>query len=283
MTNLVRHIVLVLGALAFMGGAAVAQEQAKLTRKEYIDKYAPLAVEQQALYGIPASITLAQGLLESGNGNSRLAREGNNHFGIKCGGSWDGPSLRHDDDAPQECFRSYDSVEESYIDHSLFLSERERYKGLFTLDPKDYKGWAHGLKAAGYATNPVYAELLIKIIEEHQLYRYDNALLADYEAPAQPTTPAQGEGAEGEQAQEQTAEVEVVVAVDVDRVAVPLHRISGYGIYADEGGRYILARKGDLIGRISRVVGVSTRRLCKLNNIADRGAALAEGQQIYIE
>ena len=266
-----------------MGGAVSAQEQAKLTRKEYIDKYAPLAVEQQALYGIPASITLAQGLLESGNGNSRLAREGNNHFGIKCGGSWDGPSLRHDDDAPQECFRSYDSVEESYIDHSLFLSERERYKGLFTLDPKDYKGWAHGLKAAGYATNPVYAELLIKIIEEHQLYRYDNALLADYEAPAQPTTPAQGEVKEGEQAQEQPAEVEVVVAVDVDKVAVPLHRISGYGIYADEGGRYILARKGDLIGRISRVVGVSTRRLCKLNKIADRGNALAEGQQIYIE
>ncbi|MBE6201163.1 MAG: hypothetical protein E7134_03120 [Rikenellaceae bacterium] len=266
-----------------MGGAVSAQEQAKLTRKEYIDKYAPLAVEQQALYGIPASITLAQGLLESGNGNSRLAREGNNHFGIKCGGSWDGPSLRHDDDAPQECFRSYDSVEESYIDHSLFLSERERYKGLFTLDPKDYKGWAHGLKAAGYATNPVYAELLIKIIEEHQLYRYDNALLADYEAPAQPTTPAQGEVTEGEQSQEQPAEVEVVVAVDVDRVAVPLHRISGYGIYADEGGRYILAHKGDLIGRIGRVVGVSTRRLCKLNNIADRGVALAEGQQIYIE
>lgn len=283
MTNLVRHIVLVLGALAFMGGAVSAQEQAKLTRKEYIDKYAPLAVEQQALYGIPASITLAQGLLESGNGNSRLAREGNNHFGIKCGGSWDGPSLRHDDDAPQECFRSYDSVEESYIDHSLFLSERERYKGLFTLDPKDYKGWAHGLKAAGYATNPVYAELLIKIIEEHQLYRYDNALLADYEAPAQPTISAQSEVAEGEQAQEQPTEVEVVVAVDVDKVAVPLHRISGYGIYADEGGRYILARKGDLIGRISRVVGVSTRRLCKLNNIADRGNALAEGQQIYIE
>ncbi len=283
MTNLVRHIVLVLGALAFMGGAVAAQEQTKLTRKEYIDKYAPLAVEQQALYGIPASITLAQGLLESGNGNSRLAREGNNHFGIKCGGSWDGPSLRHDDDAPQECFRSYDSVEESYIDHSLFLSERERYKGLFTLDPKDYKGWAHGLKAAGYATNPVYAELLIKIIEEHQLYRYDNALLADYEAPAQPTTPAQNEVAEGEQAQDLPAEVEAVVAVDVDRVAVPLHRISGYGIYADEGGRYILAHKGDLIGRIGRVVGVSTRRLCKLNNIADRGAALAEGQQIYIE
>lgn len=283
MTKLVRHIVLVLGALAFMGGAVSAQEQVKLTRKEYIDKYAPLAVEQQALYGIPASITLAQGLLESGNGNSRLAREGNNHFGIKCGGSWDGPSLRHDDDAPQECFRSYDSVEESYIDHSLFLSERERYKGLFTLDPKDYKGWAHGLKAAGYATNPVYAELLIKIIEEHQLYRYDNALLADYEAPAQPTTPAQSEVKEGEQSQEQTADVEAVVAVDVDRVAVPLHRISGYGIYADEGGRYILAHKGDLIGRIGRVVGVSTRRLCKLNNIADRGAALAEGQQIYIE
>jgi hypothetical protein len=282
MAKLVRHIALTLTALVVICGTLGAQ-QPKLTRQQYIEKYAPLAVEQQALYGIPASITLAQGLLESGNGNSRLAREGNNHFGIKCGGTWNGPSLRHDDDAAQECFRSYESVEESYIDHSLFLSERQRYRGLFDLDPKDYKGWAHGLKAAGYATNPVYAELLIKIIEEHQLYRYDNALLADYEAPAQPIAPAQSENtAEGE-AQVGEVQEAVVVAVDVDRVAVPLHRIGGYGIYADQRGRYVMARRGDLVGRLARTVGVSTRRLCQLNDIADRGEALTEGTKIYIE
>ena len=284
MTKLVRHIALTLTALVVVCGTLGAQQQPKLTRQQYIEKFAPLAVEQQALYGIPASITLAQGLLESGNGNSRLAREGNNHFGIKCGGTWNGPSLRHDDDAPQECFRSYNTVEESYIDHSLFLSERQRYRGLFDLDPKDYKGWAHGLKAAGYATNPVYAELLIKIIEEHQLYRYDNALLADYEAPAQPPVTAPSEGvAEGEGVAVEESTEAVVVAVDVDKVAVPLHRIGGYGVYADQRGRYVLAHKGDLVGRLARTVGVSTRRLCQLNDIADRGEALAEGRQIYIE
>ena len=170
-----------------------------------------------------------------------------------------------------------------YIDHSLILSERKWYRPLFDLDPKDYKGWAHGLKAAGYATNPVYAELLIKIIEEHQLYRYDNALLADYEAPAQPIAPAQSEITVEGDAQVDEVQEAVVVAVDVDRVAVPLHRIGGYGIYADQRGRYVLAHKGDLVGRLARTVGVSTRRLCQLNDIADRGEALAEGRQIYIE
>ena len=163
---------LIVVAMAVAVATPVGAQQA-LTRAQYIEKYAPMAVESQLLYGIPASITLAQGCLESGNGNSRLAREANNHFGIKCGGSWDGPSLAHDDDAPQECFRKYESVAESYVDHALFLSERERYRSLFDLDPKDYKGWARGLKKAGYATNPRYADQLIGIIELYDLHRYD--------------------------------------------------------------------------------------------------------------
>lgn len=183
---------LIVVAMVVAVATPVGAQQA-LTRAQYIEKYAPMAVESQLLYGIPASITLAQGCLESGNGNSRLAREANNHFGIKCGGSWDGPSLAHDDDAPQECFRKYESVAESYVDHALFLSERERYRSLFDLDPKDYKGWARGLKAAGYATNPAYADLLIRIIEENNLQRFDNAMLADYVTPVveQPATEKQ--------------------------------------------------------------------------------------------
>ncbi len=123
-------------------------------------------------YGIPASIILAQGCLESGNGNSRLAVNGNNHFGIKCH-QWDGKTIYHDDDKKNECFRKYDSPEESFKDHSLFLSGRERYQSLFELDRTNYKAWAKGLKKAGYATNPKYAKLLIKIIEENNLDQYD--------------------------------------------------------------------------------------------------------------
>jgi hypothetical protein len=123
--------------------------------------------------GIPASITLAQGLIESGNGNSSLSRQSNNHFGIKCKKDWTGKSVNYDDDAPQECFRAYDRAEDSYRDHSDFLRAGQRYAFLFQLEPTDYKGWAHGLKQAGYATNPQYATMLISAIERYSLYQYD--------------------------------------------------------------------------------------------------------------
>ena len=139
----------------------------------YIDKYKDLAMEQQQKYKIPASITLAQGLLESGAGRSRLATEANNHFGIKCGGDWRGKTVSHDDDARGECFRAYKHPKESYEDHSKFLVNRPRYASLFKLQITDYKGWARGLKKAGYATNPRYAEQLIGIIELYDLDRYD--------------------------------------------------------------------------------------------------------------
>lgn len=148
-------------------------QQIKKSRKEYINEYSKAAVEQMAKYNIPASITLAQGILESGNGNSYLSSKGNNHFGIKCHKSWTGKKMYLDDDKKDECFRCYKNVSESYEDHSLFLLENSRYKFLFDLKINDYKGWAKGLKKAGYATNPKYAELLIKIIESNELYQYD--------------------------------------------------------------------------------------------------------------
>ena len=138
----------------------------------YVKKYSDLAVKEMKQYKIPASITLSQGILESGNGESRLATKGNNHFGIKCHG-WKGKEIYADDDEENECFRKYRRVEDSFRDHSIFLSNNGRYSFLFELDLNDYKGWAHGLKKAGYATSPNYAEKLISLIEKYNLSRFD--------------------------------------------------------------------------------------------------------------
>ena len=148
--------------------------------KQYIDSFKDVAMKEMIDFKIPASITLAQGLLESGSGNSRLAKSGNNHFGIKCKKEWTGCTILEDDDALQECFRCYTNPRESYYDHSRFLKENRRYAPLFTLDIKDYKGWAAGLLTAGYATNPKYAELLISTIERNQLMRFDSLVLNGY-------------------------------------------------------------------------------------------------------
>lgn len=153
----------------------------KQTVEQYIEKYSAIAVDEMYRSKIPASITLAQGILESGNGNSRLAVEANNHFGIKCKKSWTGKTIYEDDDAPQECFRKYDAAIDSYRDHSEFLMNNPRYAFLFDLDRTDYKGWAYGLKKAGYATNPQYPELLITFIERHKLFRFDGVKLSEEE------------------------------------------------------------------------------------------------------
>ncbi|MDO4225516.1 MAG: glucosaminidase domain-containing protein [Bergeyella zoohelcum] len=155
-------------------GSAHYQSQQWTTDEQYIQQFAQYAVEEMEKYQIPASITLAQGILETGGGQSRLAREGNNHFGIKCKEDWTGKTMKHTDDAPNECFRVYDDPRQSYEDHSKFLKYRKFYQKLFTLDMRDYKAWAHGLKKAGYATNPRYAYILIDKIEKHRLYEFDN-------------------------------------------------------------------------------------------------------------
>ena len=139
----------------------------------YIKKYAPAATKNMRFFKIPASITLAQGILESGYGEGTLAKNANNHFGIKCHKDWKGKSIKHDDDEKNECFRSYKNPLRSYRDHSLFLADRDRYSSLFELNRKDYRGWALGLKAAGYATDPKYADKLISLIERFKLTRFD--------------------------------------------------------------------------------------------------------------
>lgn len=151
----------------------------KFTSTEYIRRFATIAVKEMHKYKIPASITLAQGILESSNGKSRLATKANNHFGIKCHKKWQGDSITHDDDALNECFRKYNNPEESFRDHSLFLTNRSRYSKLFQLNKYDYKGWAKGLKKAGYATDKKYPQKLIAIIERYNLHQYDMMLPQD--------------------------------------------------------------------------------------------------------
>jgi len=146
---------------------------AQSRREIYINTYKDIAIREMKLYGIPASITLAQGILESGDGQSKLASEANNHFGIKCHEGWTGAKVYHNDDKKGECFRKYKHAEESYRDHSEFLSKRSRYASLFELDKTDYEGWAKGLKKAGYATSPTYASSLIGLIEKNNLHKYD--------------------------------------------------------------------------------------------------------------
>ena len=155
----------------------------RISIEEYINMYKDLAMEEMKRTGVPAAITLAQGILETENGNSVLVKKSNNHFGIKCKEDWKGPSVSHTDDAPWECFRKYSSAEESYRDHSNFLRTRKYYAALFDIDPIDYKAWAYGLKKAGYATNPQYAQQLIKYIENYNLQQY--SLIAIGKMPRQ--------------------------------------------------------------------------------------------------
>ncbi|WP_455096152.1 glucosaminidase domain-containing protein [Prevotella koreensis] len=209
---------------------------------KYIERYAGLAMEQMKLHGIPASITLAQGLIESGAGQSELARNGNNHFGIKCHG-WQGRTIYHDDDLAGECFRAYDNVRQSYEDHSVFLVKGQRYRGLFSLSKSDYRGWARGLKTAGYATNPAYADILIRIIEQYQLYDYDKSKRQHHK---------------------------------------PIDTIEEFKVLICNNTPYVVVRDGETLESISEKTGVSVRRLAKYNEIP-RNMRLKPGSPIYLE
>lgn len=165
-----RTSLLFLFMLVFTGSFSFAQTESPI--QQYINKYKELAIAEEIRTGVPASITLAQGILESAAGRSDLSLSSNNHFGIKCKSDWQGATVYHDDDIKNECFRSYNSVEESYRDHSDFLRTRPHYSFLFDLDVTDYEGWCKGLKKAGYATNPAYPQLLMKVINENNLQQY---------------------------------------------------------------------------------------------------------------
>ncbi|OYD45479.1 hemagglutinin [Sphingobacterium cellulitidis] len=211
----------------------------------YIDRYKGIAIEEMNKYGIPASIKLAQALLESGNGNSYLATQANNHFGIKCGGSWSGKSVNRPDDTNNDCFRVYNDPEQSFRDHSQFLL-RKRYENLFTLKKDDYKGWAKGLKAAGYATNPRYPELLIDLIERYDLHQYDIA-----EAPIEKV-------ARVEKVEEVIEEKEVVEPdVPVEEIKKPV-AMAIYEVQATDT-MYSIARKYNVsVDNIKQWNGLST-------------------------
>ena len=220
--------------------------------ERYIERYKGIAIDQMLRYRIPASITLAQGLLESGAGMSTLTREANNHFGIKCGSSWKGPFVYKDDDARNERFRKYRNAEESYEDHSRFL-QQPRYASLFKLKKHDYKGWAHGLKRCGYATNPRYGSLLIDLIERYDLHQYDSYtsshIKIDYET------------------------------IDRD---LDLEGAMNHLVYMNNENYYVVARSGDTMKQISEETGVSVRNLRKYNELP-KDYVLQQGDVLYLE
>ncbi len=227
-----RRIVFLLIIVLFSLGATTEQT------RQYIEKYSGLAVKEMRRTGVPASITLAQGILESDSGLSTLATKGNNHFGIKCHNDWRGRTMRLNDDARQECFRVYRNVEASFQDHSDFLRSNDRYKSLFDLNPTDYKGWARGLRKAGYATDPSYANKLISIIERYGLQLYDQGIVVEVETPLQVETPREVAPAEVKHRYRESVKVSLSRPV-FEQNGVPF-------IYAQEGEtyRYIASANG---------------------------------------
>ena len=241
---------LLLAFFAICAQVGYAQSAWNARYQRYIDQYKDCAIEQMLKHKIPASITLAQGLLESGAGESTLARKGNNHFGIKCHG-WTGGTMYIDDDERNECFRTYSSPFESYEDHSRFLISGQRYRSLFSLSITDYKGWARGLKAAGYATNPKYADRLIDIIQLYKLYEYDKAHSYDKFMTHHAKEPHVN--------------------------GTPLHPI---GIY--NKNYFLYARRGDTFRSIAKEIGISYRKLAKYNE-RDKNDVLQEGEVVWLK
>ncbi len=269
------------------------------SREEYIRKYQEMAIKEMNRSGVPASITMAQALLESDNGNSTLAREANNHFGIKCHG-WDGKSVRHDDDSKRECFRKYDDVYESYKDHSDFLMSGRRYDFLFELKPTDYEAWAKGLKKAGYATKRDYAELLIRIIEDYNLHDLDKEKkittfsdTKEEEKTEEIDEIAKTEetGKEDEQAEETSNKEETSKKDSKEEVkslmmppdkGEPIDTIGGRKIYTHNRIKFIIVKKGDNFLKIAEDLEMMHWELYKYNEL-EQDEFLKEGQVLYLQ
>ena len=272
-----KAIVLVLILAATLRGAPA---QTRQTREEYIDRYKAIAVSHMERYGIPASITMAQGILESDCGNSALAARSNNHFGIKCKRDWTGERVYHDDDARGECFRSYSSVEESYRDHAEFLDTQPRYDSLFAYGPADYKNWARGLKAAGYATAPDYAQRLVRIIEEYQLYLLDRPDGSRLYASRHASHADPACRFDDESSMTHTA-VPAAALIDPDHYRVTINAHDGYDVYETNGVHYILAKEHDTFEAIGRSFRISARNLRKFNELK-KGVQPVAGDPVFI-
>jgi LysM repeat protein len=227
---------------------------AQTAKSLYIEKFKDIAIAQMKKSGVPASIILGQACLESAYGKSGLTVEGKNHFGIKCHSSWEGAKIYYDDDAAGECFRKYKTDEESFADHSDFLRYNKRYAPLFDLETTDYKSWAYGLKKAGYATNPKYAESLITIIEDNRLYLYDKGVKVQIPSPV------------------------TLEQIEFENFVIQLNR----KIYTRNEVKYIVANEGDSFGSIADEFKLTKRQLLKYNDL-DRKAVIYAGQELYIK
>ena len=223
----------------------------KMSGKEYVEKYKDDAIKEMLMCGVPASIVLAQGMLESGNGNSALAVYANNHFGVKCHTDWSGPTYVMDDDEKNECFRKYPSVLDSYSDHSVFLKSRTRYAFLFDLRITDYKGWAKGLKEAGYATDPRYAERLIELIESHNLNRFDKV--------------------------DELPNIALKTGNDKETVARVPRKVMEFNRI-----KYIIVKEGDSFFKISSDCSIELWQLYKYNDLGKEEKLLA-GEKLYLQ
>lgn len=239
--------------LMILSVSAVSAQRKNSSYVKYIERYNDLAVQHQKKYKIPASITLAQGILESGAGQSKLARESNNHFGIKCHSDWRGGRVYHDDDLKGECFRKYRRVEDSYDDHSRFLAERSRYASLFRLNMTDYKGWARGLQKCGYATDRAYANKLIKVIEDYELYRYDR-----------------GKGSKKNKEKADNSP-KTITGPTLQRA-----------VYKTHGLIYVYALEGDDFDRIAYDIGFKPKDLVKFNEVPE-DFPLQPGDIVYLQ
>jgi LysM repeat protein len=241
----------------------------KITVEEYINTYKDLAVSEMKRSGIPASITLAQGILESANGNSRLAVVANNHFGIKCHG-WEGKEIYHDDNRKGECFRHYKNARESYLDHTDFLMNRSRYAFLFEYRSTDYRNWAKGLRKAGYATDPKYPQRLIDLIERYDLQQYDTGVKPTGKAASKTGTPAATTGSKGKASKPDAWD-------DFSSFNIESHPAK-----VNNGTDYITAREGDTYTSLSNELDMMPWQLLKYNE-AKATDELHEGLVVYLQ
>lgn len=256
----------------------------------YVEQFASLAVEEMYRSGVPASITLAQGLLESRYGLSELAVKGNNHFGIKCHNNWKGKKMYYDDDRKGECFRKYPSPEQSYRDHSDFLRYRDRYKFLFDYKITDYKSWAHGLKKAGYATDPAYAAKLIRIIEDYKLYEYDRKPASFARSDRRAKSPSSHKKERKEKAPkvvipdvipEPPSQIDVSERL-TDEQRQDFHFSMSRQIYTRNGVPFVKAMEGESYSGIAAANNLFLREILRFNDL-DAEKPLSPGTEVYLK
>lgn len=259
--------------IAFMTVLTMSVAYGQSHQEKYIERYAPIAVSEMYRSGIPASITLAQGILESGSGRSELAIKSNNHFGIKCHNGWKGGKVYHDDDAKGECFRKYDNPEDSYEDHSDFLRYRDRYKFLFDFEITDYKSWAYGLKKAGYATDPSYPTKLISIIENYKLYVYD----AKPQSGQTSKTPVQ----KHHTIPASPSQIEQVKRY-TDTRREPFRFSLSRQLYSQNGVPFVYSAEGESYRSIAASNGLFLKELLKFNDLKS-DERLLPGTVVYLQ